>query len=87
MGRILLFGRLCGKSSRRFASETAKDSPSPGGENSPNPNSRFEPLNRYGIGAPSTGSATCQPYLQRAERVLGAPVHGEGRGEGGRLTN
>jgi hypothetical protein len=56
--------------------------PSPWGEgrgkNSPNEVSRFEPLNRNPIGAPSTVSASIQPILQRAEAVLGAPVYGEG---------
>jgi len=34
-------------------------------------------LSVWGGGAPSTGSAGCQPAPQRAEPVLGAPVQGE----------
>ena len=57
-----------------------------GGENSPERSiSRFEPLNHLMGGAPSTGSARSHRFSRRAESVLGAPVHGEDRGEAERL--
>jgi hypothetical protein len=43
----------------------------------------FQEPERHTIGAPSIASASFQPFSQRAEAALGAPIHGAGE----RFTN